>query len=79
MNVYLSFKAVISPEDKIINWYLHHLEMILTLIENITFKDHHILNSSKQKEICDYNYRCLISIGLMFDDIIMNILRKKAL
>ena len=29
----------------------------------------------KQRDICDYDPRCIISSGLMFDDIIMGIIR----
>ena len=30
----------------------------------------------KQKDLCDYDPRCIMSSGLMFDDIIMGIIRK---
>ena len=30
----------------------------------------------KQKDLCDYDPRCIMSSGLMFDDIIMDIIRK---
>ena len=33
----------------------------------------------KQKDICDYNSRCLMSSGLMFDEIIVNTFRNMAL
>ena len=33
----------------------------------------------KQKILCDYDPRCIMSSGLMFDDIIMNIIRNKKL
>ena len=29
----------------------------------------------KQKDICDYDPRCIMSSGLMFDDIIMGIIK----
>ena len=45
---------------------------------NITLKVLHIIYPLKQKDICDYNPRCLMSILLMFDYIIMNILRNKS-
>ena len=35
-------------------------------------KVHPTLYPLKQKDICDYNSRCFISNGLMFDDIIMS-------
>ena len=31
----------------------------------------------KQKDICGYDPRCMMSSGLMFDDIITNIIRNK--
>ena len=33
----------------------------------------------KQKDLCDYDPRCIMSSGVMFDDIIMNIIRNKKL
>ena len=42
-------------------------------------KDNPILYPSKQKYISNYYPRCLISSGLMFDEIIMNMIRDKAL
>ena len=33
----------------------------------------------KQKDICDYDLICIMSSGLMFDDIIMKIIRNKKL
>ena len=33
----------------------------------------------KQKDICEYDPSCKISSGLMFDDIIMDIIRNKKL
>ena len=38
-----------------------------------------ILYPLKQKDICDYNPMYLMSSGLMFDDIIMNMIRNKTL
>ena len=37
-----------------------------------------IIYPLKQKDICDYNPRCLMSSGLMLDDIKMNLCRNKA-
>ena len=42
--------------------------------KNIILKDHPI-----QNDICYYNHRCLMSSGLIFDYIIMNIFSKKLL
>ena len=33
----------------------------------------------KQKDLCDYDPICIMFIGLMFDDIIMDIIRKNKL
>ena len=49
------------------------------LNKKIIVKGHPVLYSLKIKYICDYNLRCIMSIGLIFDDIITNILRNKAL
>ena len=42
-------------------------------------KVHQIIYTLEQKDICDYNHRCLVSSGLMFPDIIMNMIRNKVL
>ena len=42
-------------------------------------KGHPVLYPFKQKVICEHNTRCLMSSGFMFDDIIMDIFRNKAL
>ena len=46
---------------------------------NISLKGCPIIYPLKQKDLCDYNPRCLISSDLMFNDIIINILRNKQL
>ena len=33
----------------------------------------------KQKDLCDHDPRCIMSSGLMFDDIIIDIIRNKKL
>ena len=38
-----------------------------------------IIYPFKYKDICNYDPRCLMSSGLMFNEIIMNILRNKKL
>ena len=43
--------------------------------ENITLTNYHIMYPMKQKDICDYDPRCIMSSGLMFDEIIMDIIR----
>ena len=42
-------------------------------------KLHSIIYPLKQKEMCDYNPRCFMSSGLVFDDIIMNMICNKEL
>ena len=46
---------------------------------NILLTGRPILYSLKQKHLCDYNTGCIMSSGLMFNDIIMNIIRNKKL
>ena len=53
-------------------------ELLPPLI-NISLKGLPILYPLKQNYLCDYNRRCLKSIGLMFDGIIINILSNKKL
>ena len=43
------------------------------------WKGHPIIYPLRQKDICDYNNRCLMSIGLMLDEIIMNMIKNKVL
>ena len=50
---------------------------LLPTSKNITLKDYHIMYPMKQKDICDYDPRCIMSIGLMFDEIIIDIIRNK--
>ena len=47
--------------------------------KNIILKGHPIIYPLKKKYVCDYNPRCLMSIFLMFDEIIMNMIRNKEL
>ena len=39
--------------------------------KNITLKRNHFIFPMKNKDICDYDPRCIMPSGLMFDDIIM--------
>ena len=50
---------------------------MFSFIKNIILKGKHIIHPLKQVSICYYNPRCLVSIGLMFDDIILNLSRNK--
>ena len=47
--------------------------------KNITLTDNHIMYPMKQKNICEYYTRCIMSIGLIFDDVIMDIIRNNKL
>ena len=42
-------------------------------------KGYPILYPLKQKDLCYYDPRCIMASGLMFDDIIINIIRNKKL
>ena len=44
--------------------------------ENITLTNDHIMYPMKQKDLCDYYPRCIMSSSLMFDDIIISIISK---
>ena len=39
--------------------------------KNVTLKNDHNIYPIKQKDICDYDPRCIMSSGLMFDEIII--------
>ena len=79
MNVSPSCKVVFSIE-KNRKWYFHHfVDELLSPSKNIILNGHSIIYPLKQKYICDYNIRCFMSRGLVFDDIIMNMIRNKAL
>ena len=51
----------------------------ITLIKNYYSEGHPIIYLLKQKDKWDYNPICMMSSGLMFDDIIMNMIRNKVL
>ena len=44
--------------------------------KNTTLKNDHIIYPMKQKDLCEYDPRFIVSSGLMFDDIIMGTIRK---
>ena len=48
----------------------------MTSIKNIALKKDHILYPMKQKGLCDYDTRCIMFRGLMFDDIIMGTIKR---
>ena len=79
INVSLSWKVVFSLEKKHNDIFPPFGNEFLSPSKNIILKGHPIIYPLKQKDICDYNTRCLMSSGLMFDDIIMNMIRNKAL
>ena len=43
--------------------------------KNITLTDYHIMYSIKQKDLCDYDHRFIMSSGFIFYEIIMDIIR----
>ena len=43
--------------------------------KNISLTDCHIMYPMKQKDICDYDPICIMSTGLLSDEIIMDIIR----
>ena len=47
--------------------------------KNITLKKDHIIYPMKNKYLCDYNPRCIMSSGLMFDDPIMGKIKSNEL
>ena len=47
--------------------------------KNIILKGHPIIYLVKYNDICGYNTRCIMSSGLIFYDIIIDILSNKAL
>ena len=49
----------------------------LTSSKNIKLNSKQIIYPLKQVDICDYTHRCIISSGLMFNDIIINLLSNK--
>ena len=45
--------------------------------KNITLTNDHIIYPMKQKDISDYDPRCIMSSGLMLDDIIIGTIKRK--
>ena len=52
---------------------------LLTISKNISFTARPIMYPLKQKDLCGYDHICILSSGLVFDDIIMNIIRNNKL
>ena len=44
--------------------------------KNITLKKNHFILPMKNKDICDYDPRCIMPSGLMVNDIIMNHIKR---
>ena len=63
-----------SRPNNNINTFPPFCNKFLPLLRTFSLTGFPILYPLKQKDICDYDPRCIISNGLMFDDIIMNIL-----
>ena len=79
INISLGCEAVFSLEWKKRQLYFHNLAMTFSTSKNIIFKGRPILYTCKQNYICDYNHICIMPNVLMFDYIIMNIIRNKVL
>ena len=47
--------------------------------KNITLKKNHIIYPMKQKDLCDYDPRCILSSGFMFYDRIMGAIKRNEL
>ena len=78
--VSLSYKVHFSPGGKKEKKDVSTIwKWILSPSKNVILKGHPIVYPLKQKEICDYNPRFFMSSGLMFHDIIMNMISNKAL
>ena len=57
--------------------HFRHFKMISYLLpKKITLKSNHFIFPRKNKDICDYDPRCIMSSGLMFDDIIMDNIKR---
>ena len=74
----LSYKVVFSIEKKQKTTFPPFGNAFLPQSKNI-LKGHPIIYLLKQRDICDCKHIFLMSSGLMFDDIIMNMIRNKAL
>ena len=77
INVSTSCDVDFSLEQKPENGISTIWQWIFISIKNVILKGHPILYPFKQKYTCDFNPRCLVSSGLMFDDIIMDMIRNK--
>ena len=51
----------------------------LTPSKNTTLTDYHNMSSMKQRYLCEYDPRCIMSSGLMFDKIIIDIITNNKL
>ena len=73
----LSWKVVFIQGGRISRRHFYHLAMNSYLHQKISpLTNDHIIYPMKQKDICDHGPRCIMSSGLIFDDIIMGIIRK---
>ena len=74
MKAYPSWKVVFSLHQRF-RQYFHHLAINSYLHPKKYLTDFPILYQLKQKDLFDYDPRCIMSSVLMSDDIIMNIIR----
>ena len=77
MNDSLSWKVFFIQDGKISPRHFHQLAMNSYLHQKIS--PWQIMYPMKQKDIFDYDTRCIMSSGLMFDDIVMDIIRNNEL
>ena len=80
MNTSLSYEVVLIQVENIQKMiFLPFGNELLPRSKNIILKDHPIIYPSKLKDTCEHSFRFLMSSAFMFDKIIMNIIRNKAL
>ena len=73
-----NFKVYVNLEDQIINLYFPPFSYYFAFIKKCHIEWSIYFYPLNQLGICYYKPRYLTSIGLMFDEIVMNIFRKKA-
>ena len=79
MNVSPSWSFVFSLDQRFREINFHHFSMNSYLHKNISFTGCPIIYPFKYKYICEYDTIFIMSSGLIFYDIMMNIIRNKIL
>ena len=75
MNCFLNWKDI-HIQGRISRTHFRHFKMNLTSIKKYHLEKEPFYLSNEKKDICDYDPRCIITIGLMFDDIIMGTINR---